>query len=150
MAWCCSARASVAKSLSTHPCVFSCLWVNSSPPNAAYMRQLIGSALVHIMNWRQAIIFTNAGSLSNGHLGTKFSESLTKSQNFTFTKMYLKISSAKRRRFCRRQNELTYFDNLDVKRYIQECCSVQNSRHFFYKCVILTIVSTVVVTESVF
>ena len=42
---------------------------------------------------RQAIIWTRAGLLSIGPLGTNFSEILTKIQNFSVTKMHLKISS---------------------------------------------------------
>ena len=49
---------------------------------------------------RQAIIWTNAGLLSIGPLGTNFSEILIKIQNFSFTKIHLKISSAKWRPFC--------------------------------------------------
>ena len=45
---------------------------------------------------RQAIIWANAGLLSNGPLGTKSSEILIiKIQTFSSTKMHLKISSAK-------------------------------------------------------
>ena len=43
---------------------------------------------------RQAIIWTHAGLLSIEPLGTNFSEFLIKMQNFTFTKLHLKISSA--------------------------------------------------------
>ena len=46
-------------------------------------------------NRRQAIIWTNAGLLSIGPFGTNFSEILIKIQNFSFTKIRLKISSAK-------------------------------------------------------
>ena len=45
---------------------------------------------------RQAIIWTNAGLLSIGPLGTNFSEVLIKIQNW----MHLKMSSAKWRPFC--------------------------------------------------
>ena len=45
--------------------------------------------------WRQAITWTNAALLSIGSLGTNFSEILIKTQNFSFTKMHLKMSSAK-------------------------------------------------------
>ena len=48
---------------------------------------------------RQAIIWTSAGLLSIGPLVTNFSEILIKIQIFSFTKMHLKISSAKRRPF---------------------------------------------------
>ena len=44
---------------------------------------------------RQAIISTNAGLFSIGPLGTNFSEILIKIQNFSITKIHLKISSAK-------------------------------------------------------
>ena len=49
---------------------------------------------------RQAFIWTNAGLLSIGPLVAKFSEILIKIQNFSFTKMHLKISSQKWRPFC--------------------------------------------------
>ena len=49
---------------------------------------------------RQVIILTSAWLLSIGPLGTNFSEILTKIQSFSFTKMHLKISSAKKRPFC--------------------------------------------------
>ena len=49
---------------------------------------------------RQAIIWTNAGLLWIRPEETNVSEILFKIQNFSFTKMHLKISSAKRRTFC--------------------------------------------------
>ena len=55
---------------------------------------------------RQAIIQTNAWLLSIGPSGTKFSETLIKIQNFSFTKIDLKISSAKWRPFCSGGDEL--------------------------------------------
>ena len=57
--------------------------------------------------WCQAIILTNAGSLSIGLLGTKFSEILIKIQAFSFTKMDLKICSAKWPPFCPVRDELS-------------------------------------------
>ena len=48
----------------------------------------------------QAIIQTSAGLFSIGPLGANFSEILIKIQNFSFTKMHMKISSAKRQPFC--------------------------------------------------
>ena len=74
--------------------------INSSAPGPTYMRQWIGSVLVEIMAQRQTIIQTNSGILSIGPLGTKFSEILIKIQIFSFMKMHLRISSAKRRPFC--------------------------------------------------
>ena len=47
----------------------------------------------------QAIIWTSAWLLSIGLLGIKFSEIFIKIKNFSFRKMHLKISSAKRRPF---------------------------------------------------
>ena len=49
---------------------------------------------------RQAIIWTNAGILLIGPLGTNFSENLIGIQTFSFKKMPLKMSSAKWRPFC--------------------------------------------------
>ena len=49
---------------------------------------------------RQAIIWTNAGLLLIGPLGTNFSEILIEIQTFSFKKMDLKMSSAKWRPFC--------------------------------------------------
>ena len=48
---------------------------------------------------RQAIIWTNAGILLIGPLGTNLSEILIEIQTFSFKKMYLKMSSAKWRLF---------------------------------------------------
>ena len=48
---------------------------------------------------RQAIIWTNAGILLIGPLGTNFSEILAQIKTFSFKKMYLKVSSAKWRPF---------------------------------------------------
>ena len=49
---------------------------------------------------RQAIIWTKAGLLLIGPLGTNFSEILIKIITFSLKKMRLKVSSAKRRPFC--------------------------------------------------
>ena len=48
----------------------------------------------------QAIIWTNAGILLIGPSGTNFSENLIKILTFSFTKMRLKLSSAKWQPFC--------------------------------------------------
>ena len=55
---------------------------------------------------RQAIIWTNAGILLTGSLGTNFSEILIEILTFLFKKMHLKISSAKWRPFCHGLNVL--------------------------------------------
>ena len=51
---------------------------------------------------RQAIIWTNAGILLIGPLGTNFSEILSEIHTFSFKKMHLKTSSAKWRPFFSR------------------------------------------------
>ena len=48
----------------------------------------------------QAIIWTNSGLLLIGPLATNFSEILIEILTFSFKKMRLKVSSAKRRPFC--------------------------------------------------
>ena len=48
----------------------------------------------------QAIIWTNAGLLLIGPLGTNFNEILIEILTFSLKKMRLKVSSAKRRPFC--------------------------------------------------
>ena len=63
---------------------------------------------------RQAIIWTNAGILLIGPYGTNFSEISIKILTFSFTKISLKVSSAKWRPFCLslnvlRANELNQF-----------------------------------------
>ena len=57
---------------------------------------------------RQAIIRTNAGILLIRPLGTNFSEFLVEIITFSFKKMRLKVSSAKRRPFCLGLNELNW------------------------------------------
>ena len=54
----------------------------------------------------QAIIWTNAGILLIGLLGTNFSEMLIKMYTFSFEKMHLKMSSEKWRPFCLRLDVL--------------------------------------------
>ena len=49
---------------------------------------------------RQAIIWTNAGILLIGALGTNFNEISIEILTFSFKKMRLKVSSVKRRPFC--------------------------------------------------
>ena len=57
---------------------------------------------------RQAITWTNAGILSIGPLGTNFSENLIEILTFSFTKMRLRVSSAKWRPFCLGLNVSTH------------------------------------------
>ena len=59
---------------------------------------------------RQAIIiWTNAGILLIGPLGTNFNEILIRIHTFSIKKMSLKTSSAKRRQFCLGLNVLIAF-----------------------------------------
>ena len=55
----------------------------------------------------QAINWTNDGILLIGPVGTNFGEILIEIITFSFTKMRLKVSSAKRRPFCLGHNVLT-------------------------------------------
>ena len=57
----------------------------------------------------EAIIWTNAGILLIGPLGTNFSEILIKILTFSFKKMCLKVSSAKRQPFCLGLNVLNTY-----------------------------------------
>ena len=56
---------------------------------------------------RQAIIWTNAGILLIGLLGTNFNEILIEIDTLSFKKMYLKMSSGKWLPFCLGLNVLT-------------------------------------------
>ena len=60
----------------------------------------IGSDNGFLPDWRQAIIWTNAGILLIWNLGTNFSDFLCKILAFSFKKMHLKFSSGKWRPSC--------------------------------------------------
>ena len=75
---------------------------------------------------RQAIIWTNAGILLIGPLGTNFSEILSKIHTFSFKKMHLKMLSDKWRPFCLCLNVLT---ELISKNSLTLSCS-SNSNYF--------------------
>ena len=66
---------------------------------------------------RQAIIWTNAGILLIGPLGTNFSEILIAIETFSFKKMHLKMSSAKWRPFCLGLNVLSNKRQQPVTKY---------------------------------
>ena len=73
---------------------------------------------------RQAIIWTNAGILLIGPVGTNFSDISIKILAFSFKKMPLKVSSAKRRPFCLGLNDCTCshapsYPNTDPRPYIK-------------------------------
>ena len=82
--------------------VLRLLWVNSSPPSGAYMHQWIGWALVQIMACR---LFSAIKPLSNPAMlvivnctiRNKLQWKFDQKENLSFTKMLLKILSAKRR-----------------------------------------------------
>ena len=78
--------------------------INSLRPSDVYIcigkLTIIGSDNGLSPDRRQAIIWTNAGLLLIGPLGTNFSEILIKILTFSFKKMRLKVSSAKWRPFC--------------------------------------------------
>ena len=69
---------------------------------------IIGSDNGLLLGWHQAIIWTNAGILLIGLLGTNFSEILIEIHTFSFKKMHLNVSSAKWRPFCLGLNVLKY------------------------------------------
>ena len=103
--------------LHTIPFKVSCI-INSSPSCATYMRQWIGLALVEIMACRlfgakplskPMLGYCQLHPHSSGHWSAipwHPCETLIKIQNFSFTKMHLKISSANRRPFCPGGDEL--------------------------------------------
>ena len=61
---------------------------------------IIGSDNGFSPDRRQAIIWTNAGLLLIGPLGTNFSEIFIEILTFSYKKIHLKVSSVKRRPFC--------------------------------------------------
>ena len=74
-----------------------------------YKLTIIGSDNGLLPGWRQAIIWTNAGILLIGPLGTNFSKILIAILTFLFRKMSLKESSAKWRPFSHSLNVLTLY-----------------------------------------
>ena len=76
------------------------------PPLLSHICVSIGSDNGLSPVQHQAITWTNACLLSNGPLGTNFSEIRTKIQNFLFKKMHFKMSPAKRRPLCPGRDEL--------------------------------------------
>ena len=68
---------------------------------------IIGSDNGLSPGWHQAIIWTNAGILLIGPLGTNFSEILIEIYIFSFKKMHFKMSSGNSQPFCFGLNVLT-------------------------------------------
>ena len=69
---------------------------------------IIGSDNCLLPARRQAIIWTNAGILLIGPLGTNFSKISIKIHTFSFKKMHLKMLSARWRPFCLSLNMLSF------------------------------------------
>ena len=79
---------------------------------------------------RQTIIWTNAGILLIGPLGTSFSEILSEIRTFLFKKLHLKTSCANWRLFCLGLNELIWgalLTHLPRRRLASE-------QHLFFIC----------------
>ena len=74
---------------------------------------------------RQALIWTNAGILLIGPLGTNFSDILIRIQTFSFKKMLLKMSSAKWRPICLGLNVLTHLP------LVPHICVSESGQHWF-------------------
>ena len=103
---------------------------------------IIGSDNGLSLDRRQAIIWTNAGILLIGPLGTNFSEISIEIQTFSFKKMHLKMSSGKWRPSCLGLNVLTYcgllmpYDNKDLVStllQVMACCH-QATSHYLNQC----------------
>ena len=90
--WCITVQHGIAYSMLTHRGRVTHICVSKLT--------IIGSDNGLSPDRRQAIIWTNAGLLFIGSLGTNFSEILIEILTFSFKKMRLKVSSAKRRPFC--------------------------------------------------
>ena len=106
---------------------------------------IIGSDNGLSPDWRQAIIWTNAGIFLIGPLGTNFSEVLVEIITFSFKKMYLKVSSAKMvsilsrpqcvNSFPPRQNGLHFVDDIFKCIFVNEkfCVLIKISLKFVPK-----------------
>ena len=79
---------------------------------------------------RQAIIWTNAGILLIGPLGTNFSEILSDIHTFSFKKMRLKMSSGKWRPFCLGLNVLMLRMLLPENEYLNINGLMQGRRNY--------------------
>ena len=91
---------------------------------------IIGSNNGLLPDRHQAIIWTNAGILLIRTSGTNFSEKLSEIHIVSFTKMNLKVSSAKWRPFCLGLNVLrlrraitSHRKQLGVSTYLRPCLS---------------------------
>ena len=80
---------------------------------------IIGSDNGLLPDRHQAIIWTNAGILLIGPLGTNFSEISIRIKTFSFKKMHLKMASAKWRPFCLGLNLLTHWGQNKMATIVQ-------------------------------
>ena len=78
---------------------------------------------------RQAIIWTNAGILSIGPLGTNFSDIFIEMHTFSFKKMHLKMSSGKWRPFCVGLNVLNILFGAQTGILWENYCKTSSIRH---------------------
>ena len=85
---------------------------------------IIGSDNGLLPGRRQAIIWTIAGILLIGTLGTNFSEIFIEIRRFSFKKMHLKMSSGKWRPFCVGLNVLTADYHSVITSDFFQCISV--------------------------
>ena len=86
---------------------------------------------------RQAIIWTNAGILLIGPLGTNFSEIFIEIQIFSHIKMHLKMSSAKGRPFCLGLNVLMANSHRMKTIVLNSAYWGQNIPDDIFKCIFL-------------
>ena len=115
MAWCCQA---INHYLSQYWPSITWLfditgpqWLNSLRLSDTYIcisnPTIIGSDNGLSPCWLQAVIWTNAGVIFIGPLGTNFSEILIEIHTFSFKKMHLEMLSGKCQPFCLNLNVLT-------------------------------------------
>ena len=86
---------------------------------------------------RQAIIWTNDGILLIGPWGTNFSEILIEILTFSFKKMRLKVSSAKRWPFCLGLNVLILVKCIPLQINIFHIAIVLAYQPLYYPCIFL-------------
>ena len=103
---------------------------NSLRPSDAYLTIIVSDNGLSPYR-RQAIIWTNAGILLIGPLGTNVGEILIEILTLSFKKMRLKVSSSKRRPFCLGLNVLMGAIN-------SVCCIIQ----FMWRQILLAIIQS--------
>ena len=76
--------------------------------------------------WHQAIIWTNAGILLIGPLGTNFSEIFIEILIVSFKKMHLKVPSVEWRPFCLGLNVLKWLHFWHSQLFMMQLCFIKN------------------------